>query len=273
MDGQLTDLDSSDGFDAFTFWLDDTLYALDIKNVLSIVRDDQEISPVPADRPGLLGVIRFQGQPVTVFDFAARVGESGRTQPRRVVLDQLDEIETTCTQWIRTLGEAAEGSPPIDPTRHPRLRELERWLRTLSFRDEGVRDALQGVHQCVVDFQDLGSRAVRRLRSEEPCRGEHQTLRVETLTALQHALTTARQQLSDLSRPVILYVTHDGRSVSFALRLDDLNNIIQFGAQEFTPASGGDDSAILGYLIQKDQPDCLVVNIDAIHRDVVVASS
>ena len=49
-----------DGLRAFTFWILETLYAVDISKVLTISQDLSKIQSIPSNGKGLLGMIEFQ---------------------------------------------------------------------------------------------------------------------------------------------------------------------------------------------------------------------
>ncbi len=254
---------------AFTFWLDETLYALSIENVLSIVQDDQPISPVPVQRPGLLGVVRYQGNPVTVFDFAARVGSSAGWEKKRNTITKLAELEKEYSDWVSAVEQHCRDSASLRPGSIDT--DVESWVRSNSVRDDGLAESVQLIRDAMSELRSVGESALRSPVDDEARQGSLSDLRLRALPQLSQVCSQARQQLSEMARPVILYVTEDSETVSFALRIDDLNNILEFDPLEFTPARDGDESVIRGYLVQEGQPDCLLINASVLARDSIVS--
>ncbi|MCA8960151.1 MAG: chemotaxis protein CheW [Planctomycetes bacterium] len=228
---------------AFTFWLGEALYGLDIREVLSIEPDDETISPVPLDRPGMLRVLRHRDRPVTVFDLARRIGvRSGRDrceENRR----RLDRYETLCRDW--THGDGSTAPPVLDLELSPREREL-------------LGEAMSALSVAVDDC-----RASRR-----SCRGLD-----AACSGVRHAVAQLRENLQGLARSVILFATTDGRQPAFALRIDELHQILEFAADELVLGRTEAGSIIRGYLIQEGQPDCLLLDATPLLADRVVADS
>lgn len=77
----------------------------------------------------------------------------------------------------------------------------------------------------------------------------------------------ARTHLKESSRQVLLYVTEDGTSPTVALRIDDINDVVDFKPEQFKPMdrinsilNGEAAELIVAYLKQTDQADCLLID-------------
>lgn len=276
MDPRIADLvDPQDGtIGAFTFWLNETLYALSIRNVLSINQDNETISAVPRDASGLLGIVRYQGQPVTLFDFAARIGMKSGRETKEALIAQLTTLEEEYHDWFDTLEDSLQRDVPFNKSRDPKQSSFGRWFYSFRTREENLSeivDQFRAPHEQVFEVAEEALSLRNQGRAEEGL-AHLKALRPADLKKMTYLFSQTRQLLSELARPVILYVTEDGKNVNLALRIDDLNNIVNFGPEHFTPSSGDKNQIVLGCLCKEDEPDCLLINIDSMIQDTVVES-
>jgi chemotaxis signal transduction protein len=78
---------------AFTFYISDTLFALRSDQVLSVNDDIEEIKILPVQGQGILGVYKYQGHMVPVFDYAKLIGVNSGQQIMTALIDNLEARE------------------------------------------------------------------------------------------------------------------------------------------------------------------------------------
>ncbi len=254
----------------FTFWLNETLYALSIKNVLSICQDSEPVSTVPCDVPGLIGVVRYQNQPVTLYDFAHRVGVQSGREIKEQVSSELIRFESEFDHWFQAVEESIFRDKPFTGLKDSGQTSFGKWLRSFSTRDESLTEVLEHLEQLYQEvFAAADVALTLRLKGEETAKRMIEETKVTTYHKARQAFQQARQLLAELARPVVLYVTQKDNEVAFALRIDEVNNIITFAPEEFRPA-GSEQELVLGFLCKESEPDCLLINIESFCRDSVL---
>ena len=136
-------LDPRDGtIRVFTFWLADTAFAVSIRHIHSVVQDDQEIRPVPAAAPGLLGTVWYHGAPVPVYDFAARLGTPSGREVKDALVQTLDKREEDHIQWLAALEASIRDGVAFTKARDPSRCAFGQWFETFETRDEVLREIM-----------------------------------------------------------------------------------------------------------------------------------
>lgn len=83
----------ANGLRAFTFWVSDTLYVIDISRVLTISQELGNIQSLPAKAEGLVGMVEFQDNAVPVLDFANMLGFSSGVENSNNLIQLLSDRE------------------------------------------------------------------------------------------------------------------------------------------------------------------------------------
>ena len=261
-------LDPRDGtIRVFTFWLADTAYAVSIQHIHSVVQDDQDIRPVPAATPGLLGTVWYHGAPVPVYDFAHRLGtESGR-QIKEALVDTLHQYENEHIEWLGALETSVKEGMPFKKSRDPARSAFGQWYATFTTRDEVLSDIMaqfdephKRIHALADDVLNLANagkkdEALERVMTE----------RTTTLRRLQALFTEARDQIQEMSRTVLLFLTEEDQAPRVGLRIDEIDDVVSFSADAFVPATQVNLTVqpavrdmMLGYIKEGDRQAILV---------------
>ena len=99
--------------EVFTLWVGDTLYGMEISQVLCIRCDFDQIISVPVRKPGLLGVSPYQGQPSPVFDLAGFMGVESHKDSRNNLAETLVQREKDHEDWLNALEHSVKDGVPF----------------------------------------------------------------------------------------------------------------------------------------------------------------
>jgi len=274
---QKTDLQASDnpileqysqGLRAFTFWVKNTLYAIDISRVLTISQEMSHIQTLPADVKGLVGMLEFQGNAVPVLDFANMLGFSSGVEQNNELSQILSDREKDHIDWLQALENSLLNDVSFTKAKDPHKCAFGVWYDQFKSRDETLMEVLsefdtphKKIHALADRLLDLKKdnqldKALKILRNE----------RSTTLKRLVKRFEQARTHLKESTRQVLLYVTEDGTTPTIALRIDDINDVIDFKPEQFKPMDRINgilneeaSELVIAYLKQKGQADCLLV--------------
>lgn len=254
---------------AFTFWVADTLYAIDISKVLTISQDVSQIQSLPAKVKGLVGMIEFQDNAVPVIDFANMLGLPSGIDSSSELIHLLEQKEQDHVDWLDALEDSLLNDHPFTKAKDPNKCAFGRWYNSFKSRDETLMEVLgefdaphKHIHSLADKLLDLkatgeGEKAIEILMRE----------RNITLKRLRKRFEQAREHLAESARAVLLYVTMDGITPTVALRIDDINDVVDFKTEQFKPMqqistilTGEAAKLIVGYLKQKNEADCLLVD-------------
>ncbi len=256
------------GLRAFTFWVKNTLYAVDISRVLTISQEMSNIQTLPADVRGLVGMVEFQGNAVPVLDFANMLGFSSGVEQNNELSQVLSDREKEHVDWLQALENSLLNDTTFNEVTDPHKCAFGVWYDQFKSHDETLMEVLsefdtphKKIHALADKLLDMKKgnqldKALKILRNE----------RNTTLKRLVKRFEQARTHLKESTRQVLLYVTEDGTTPIIALRIDDINDVIDFKFEQFKPMDRLNgilnkeaSKLVIAYLKQKDQADCLLV--------------
>lgn len=266
-------LDPRDGsIRVFTFWLADTAYAVSIQHIHSVVRDEQDIRPVPAKTRGLVGTVWYQGSPVPVFDFAQRLGiESGR-QTKQNLIEELHLRESEHMQWLQALDASVRTGAAFTEARDPSRSRFGRWYAAFQTRDSKLREILNDFAEPHRRVHALADEllAMRAAGQTEDAIARLQTERMTTLRRMRTLFADAREYLRELSRTVLLFVGDVDGAPRVGLRIDEIDDVVSFSADVFVAADSvqvpvGPElrQMLLGYL-KDDRREAILIQPTAV---------
>ncbi len=256
------------GLRAFTFWISDTLYAIDIARVLTISQEMGHIQSIPAEAKGLVGMVEFQGNAVPVLDFANMLGFDSGVEKNSELIQLLTEREKDHIEWMAALENSLLNDAPFIKAKDPHKCAFGMWYDSFSSRDETLMEVLSAFDMPHKKIHALADKLLDMKKNGEL---EHalKLLRHErnvTLKRLMKRFEQARTHLKESARQVLLYITEDGTTPIVALRIDDINDVIDFKSEQFKPMAhidniltGEASEIIIAYLKQAEQADCLLI--------------
>jgi len=263
----------ADTQNAFTFWVGDSLFAMNLENVLSVEQDSSAIQPDPFQGRGSLGIVKHHGVPVRVFDFAEFLGISSCGEQKEALINTLVAREQDHVDWLNALEHSLKSDEPFTKARNPHQCAFGKWYDRFESRDEELMDIMR---QFDTPHKRIHALADQLLNLKERGNAEQalQQLGVErntTLVELRRLFDRARGQIRDSIRSVLLFVTTDGKAPRVALRLNEISNMVSFTPDQLTVTASlgvADDErlagAMAGYLSTGDAEDCLLVNVEGL---------
>ncbi|MFK5891671.1 MAG: chemotaxis protein CheW [Pseudomonadota bacterium] len=262
-----------DGLRAFTFWILETLYAVDIAKVLTISQELNKIQSMPAKGKGLLGMIEFHGHAIPVIDFASMLNMKSATQRGNELIQLLTEREHDHHEWLNALENSIINGDPFLKAKDPNQCAFGIWRLNFTSRDETLMDILSDFDQPHKQIHKLADKLLN-MRITGDIEGALKILNMErdiTMRRMSKHFAHAREHVRESSRAVLLYITEDGTTPTLALKIDDIHDVIDFKAEQFKSMStlksilGHDESKLISsYIKLEDTADCLLIDTTSI---------
>ena len=268
----------ADALNAFTFWVGNSLIAINLDNVLSVEQDSSEIQPDPFQGRGSLGIVKHRGVPVRVFDFAEFLGISSCGEQKEVQIKTLMSREQEHVDWLNALEHSIKTGEPFTKERNPHQCAFGQWREEFETRDEELLDILKQFGEPHERFHALADRLLdlKNKGQSEQALKELNLERVTTLAQLQRLFDRARGQIRDSIKSVLLFVTTNGKEPRVALRLNEISDMVSFSPEQVTSTDSLGVSAnerladvLTGYLCTGGNKDCLLVNVDGLLEAVL----
>lgn len=263
------------GLRAFTFWIDETLYAVDIAKVLTISQELGSIQNVPAQTKGLLGMTEFQDHAIPVIDFASMLNLTSATESGNELIKLFTEREKDHHEWMNALENSITKGDPFLKQKDANQCAFGIWYKNFSSRDETLMEIMADFEEPHKRIHKLAEKLLNMCANGEKEKAL-QILRKERMTTM-HKLTKlfahAREHVRDSSRAVLLYITENGRTPTVALQIDDIHDVIDFKAEQFKSMQSlkkilsKDESKLINSYIKMDKlADCLLINASNIEE-------
>jgi chemotaxis signal transduction protein len=258
----------ADGLRAFTFWVSDTLYAFDISKVLTISQELEHIQSVPAQAKGLVGMVEFLGCAVPVLDFANMLGFDSGIENSNKLIQLLSDREQDHIDWIAALEDSLLNDAPFTKAKDPHKCAFGQWYDHFKTRDETLMEVLSEFDKPHKQIHALADKLLD-MKKDNQLDQALKLLQYErniTLKRLLKRFEQARAHLKESTRQVLLFITEDGTTPTVALRIDDINDVIDFKPEQFKTMerlnsllSSEASELVIAYLKQAEQADCLLI--------------
>ncbi len=256
------------GLRAFTFWVSDTLYAIDISRVLTISQEMGNIQSLPASAKGLVGMVEFQDNAVPVLDFANMLGFASGVENSRKLIQLLSDREKDHIDWVAALEDSLVNDVSFDKAKDPHKCAFGQWYDSFKTRDETLMEVLSEFDKPHKQIHALADKLLG-MKKDNDLEHALKILHYErniTLKRLMKRFEQARTHLKESTRQVLLYITEDGSTPTVALRIDDINDVIDFKPTQFKAMdringilNSEASELVVAYLKQSDHADCLLI--------------
>lgn len=260
---------NDDSYTVFTFWSGDQWFAAKVENTLSIAQDLENLQPAPSSLRGSLGLVRHQDRPVIICDFASMLKIPSGQEYRKNLVEALNAREQEHIDWLNSLEASLTGEEPFTKARDPHQCAFGKWYDNFSTRDEELAEILlrfdephKTIHAMADELLTLKSQGKVDLALNKI-----KLARLNTLAQLRQQFSLARNQISQSIRPVILYLTVDGRTPLIGLLIDEVNDVVTFAKNEMNELDSlGFGNAITcremfsGYLSKDGGRECLLID-------------
>lgn len=256
-----------------TLYIEDSMYAIPIDNVVSLSKETDHIQPLPIKAPGLLGVSHFLGSVVPVLDVASRIGVKSGTASKQEMIETLTAREQEHVEWLDALERSIKTGERFSKARDPHECAFGQWYDNFDSRNEALREIFSQFDAPHRQIHSLADKllSMRDAGNKEAAIKELNFQRSTTLRRLRSLFSHARLQLQELMRPILLYVTQDGNKPAFALLIDEVHDALTYDlASCHSPEKAGfnlllgQDKFIKGVFSDAQHPKCILLDVDNI---------
>lgn len=257
------------------FYIEDAMYAVPIDNVVSLSKETDHVQPLPIKAPGLMGVSHFLGSVVPVLDIASRIGVKSGTASKKEMIETLTLREQEHTEWMDALEQAILTGDHFTKPRNPHECAFGRWYDHFETRNEALREIFSQFDAPHRQIHSLADKllALRDAGKTDEAMKELRFHRATTLKRLKSLFSHARQQLQELMRPILLYVTQDGTKPAFSLLIDEVHDALTYRVDAcHSPERAGfnnllgQDRFIKGVFSDNEHPKCILLDVASMLR-------
>lgn len=215
---------------ALTFSIGESLFGIDVSNILSFSDSYGEIKYATQHVEGFIGYLDFRNTLVQVFECATSLSQSKERDSIIKLVEDIKTYQQAHIDWVSALEHSIVSSEPFTKPRNPRMCAFGQWFYSFETEDEGLRTLLDKIEQPHIHIHSLADKllditaAGQRELAIEELRIEKQT----TLKKLLRVLDYINDYLNNSIHPIVLHLTKDGRTPWFSMVLDNIGDIIDY---------------------------------------------
>lgn len=256
-----------------TFKSGRSLYAVPIENVLTINGIPDELHCRSFGQGGVLGVVEYLAMPVVVFDFSQATSMKSSMEEKAELVEILKRREQDHIDWLNALEQSIVEGTDFEKARDPGKCVFGLWYDKFETEDEDLQEIM-------ADF-DKPHKAIHALADQllDMCKNgeKEKSLKIleyerkTTLTKLRNLFNKARDQLSGSIKPILIYLTLDGKQSHIALKVDEIANVEEVKPENLVayddiglPHFDKTRQFIEAYMTLESGQECLLINPDKI---------
>lgn len=215
---------------ALTFTLGDSLFGIDVSNILSFSDSYGEIKYATQQIEGFVGYLDFRNTLVQVFECATSLSHSKERDTIVTLVNDIKTYQQAHIDWINALEHSILTNEPFTKPRNPKMCAFGKWFYSFETEDDSLRVLLDKIEQPHMHIHSLADSlldmtgAGQRDEAIEVLRIEKQT----TLKKLLRVLDYINDYLENSIHPIVLHLTKDGRTPWFSMVLDNIGDIIDY---------------------------------------------
>ncbi len=263
--------------DILVFWIGNTRVAIPMSQVLSVAQEPSQVQEVPMQARGLLGVVHYLTQPVTLYDFARLLGFPSLRETRSEIIQTLFAREQDHIDWLNALEVSLRTDADFTKARDPAQCAFGKWYANFKPTDEELAEIMAEFDEPHRRIHGLADRLLE-MKSDGAVDEALELLADErrtTLSRLRRLFEHARTRIQDSIRPVVVYLTTDGSEPLVALRVDDVHSVASFTPDQVRPVDRiglppelADKTLFSGLITLSGGDTCLLMETAEILRNV-----
>jgi len=266
-----------------TFHVEELLFGLDIRHVLLLGQDIAAIQALPIKKSGLIGMIKLQSIAIPVINFAHHVGLRSVSDEKTALLTQIETVKQGYQDWFQEIQWKLTARRLITREELSQNANLLSWDKQVQCRDTALQSLVNTLEEPKSAFITYFEQLIMLM-------SQHQWQQAETLFNQQNesvlaqielVLDRAREHLETSIRQVLLYLTKDGKTPSYALLIDQVNDVLSYSDSSFQSCETGAmgvirqiNDAVDGLYVEEGKPDCFYFTLNKLlesHQQLATA--
>jgi chemotaxis signal transduction protein len=254
-----------------TFYVEELLFGLDIAHVLLLGQDITAVQPLPVKESGLVGMIKLQSIAIPVINFAHRVGMRSVSDEKTALLTQFETVKQGYQDWFQEIQWKLTARRLITREELSQNINLLNWDKQVQCRDIALQNLLNTLMEpksafiaCFEQLIILTSQ--HQWQQAEILFNQHKE---SILAQIELVFDRAREQLETSVRQVLLYLTKDGKTPSYALLIDQVNDVLSYSSSNFQSCETGAmgvirqvNEAVDGLYVEEGKPECFYFTLN-----------
>lgn len=236
---------------ALTFPIGNSMYGIDVSNILSFSDSFNEIEYSTDHIDGFVGFLDFRTTLVQVFECATSLAQSKSRDTITALISEISQYQQQHIEWLDALERSIVNGEAFTLSRDPYNCAFGQWYYAYETKDEGLKALLDKIKQPHEEIHQLGERLLAMAANGQQ-QAAVDTLQLERQTNLKKLLRTLeniKEYLSNSIHPIVLHLTKDGHTPWFSMVLDNIGDIIDYSPVTMDNLRQIDQSApIEGYV-------------------------
>ncbi len=267
----LTDLHPNNAR-ALTFTLGNSVFGIDVSNILSFSDSYAEIRYASQRTDGFVGYLDFRDTLVQVFECATSLSQSRERDRVTHLISDIQTFRLAHIEWLNALEDSIISGKPFTKPRSHRICDFGKWLYSLKEKDdEQFRPLFAKLEQPHMHIHSLADKLLDLAAAGEQDRAiaELHFEKKTTFKKLLRALDNIKSYLNNSIHPVVLHLTKDGHSPWFSLVLDGLSDMVEYSPDSLDTLNPADqDLPVKGYVRNKTGENFMLLSLERFYAQI-----
>lgn len=197
--------------------------SLPILSILLTERYDNRLTELPNDNPSFVGIRDFMGSPVPVFDLSTLINKQSTEALHQQQITALDQAQQQFSQWLKQALEGSVSALHSQP--------FYKWLNKLDATLPELATLFSVTKKHLLSLQNESNKADTKKLTD-------------IRDAFERACVSAYDMLEQGFKPIVVYVTQDGRQPKLGLLVDSVEDTVSIEQEKIKPL---EDATQIGF--------------------------
>jgi len=260
---------SLDSNRALTFRIGDTLFGIDVCNILAFSDEYADIRSPTRRVEGFAGYLDYRERLVKVFECATVLNRGRERDGFKDLIDEIDQHKFYHNDWFDALERSIKQQQPFTEACSPTAGAFGRWYYSFESGDEGLSALVEKLEEPHREIHRLGDRLLEMADQGEQAQALEVLAfeRPSLLRKVDRLLMVIRNYLLTSVHPVVLHLTKDGLTPWFSLVLDEIDDIVDYDPDWIDRTSGSalGNEPVAGYIRHRDGDNFMMLAIEKLY--------
>ncbi|BBB29968.1 CZB domain-containing protein [Neptunomonas japonica] len=261
-----------------TFTIANSHFGIDARNILSFSDEYKHIQLAShAQHPSFLGYLDYRDTLINVYDSATLLNRKRNWDDKNQLIADIDTYKQAHIDWVQALERSITFDESFTLARDPKMCAFGQWFCSFKTEDADLLTALEKIdkpHQLIHQLADT----LLEMKNNGDAERAIRLLSIEKGTTLKKLVRSLEQISGMLKRemhPVIIHLTLDGKTPSFSLALDEVDDIIDYEIEDLDTgtAQALSHEPLKGYLRHKSGQRYMMLCVEKLSTQIRKISS
>ncbi|WP_199609129.1 chemotaxis protein [Flocculibacter collagenilyticus] len=220
--------------DLVNFKVGNKYVAFDILDILLTERYNSDLTNIPSPDNSFLGVKDFMDIPTPVFDLGIIMNNCSTKETNEALFEKFRSFEHEHIDWLNALENSIKNDLPFNHAINPKQTEFMKWKDSFDVDNEDLQSILERFEEPFQNLFAVLTPALNHKKNVEiqPALDDINRVRATYATQINRLFDSAKEQVEQSYKPIIVFTTKDGRTPYIGLLVDKVEDSVTINNNE-----------------------------------------